>query len=395
MIELGQEQLLQIALAVSSAAAAIIAGVFLLVLHATRRRRGLGWFWSWTFLALTFGLLALTQKFPGYQAWLAFGATLTAIGCAYAGVGGAYSFRNERIRPWALIFLSLAAVAALLTQWRADLLGDLAAMEIPLFATVVVQAVVMIPMARTARMSGLQTACVAEIILALTLGRTLLSAGILAMRGQQLTELYWTIEAIGGMILSFVLAMGELIALLDEVRVELEGANGALNQALQGLEVAAKLDPLTGLYNRYAFYTLIGEFADLGKLAGSIAIVDLNGLKRINDTYGHHAGDRALLNTAMRLQEVVRQSDYVFRWGGDEFVLLLFGMQPDAARDRLTHMAPPAPLDFPDHDPVPLTVSWGVSALEADVDAALHDADSQLYAQKRLFIRAAGKLSNS
>lgn len=55
-----------------------------------------------------------------------------------------------------------------------------------------------------------------------------------------------------------------------------------------------------------------------GACNGAIAIVDLNGLKHINDTFGHHAGDRVLLNAAMRMQEVVRQSDYVFRWGGDE-----------------------------------------------------------------------------
>lgn len=394
MIQLGSGQLLQIALTVSCAAVAIVAGVFLLVLHATRRRRGLGWFWGWTFLSLTFGLLALAQQAPRFEVWLAFAATCTAIVCGSTAVGGAYSFRSERIRPWALAVLAIAAAAALITQWRADLLDDMVAVAIPLATSVVLQAIVLFPMARSARMSGLQTACTVEIILGLMLARTLVASAILATRGQDLTPLYWTIDVIGGMILSFVLAMGELIAMLDEVRVELEGANEALNQALEGLEVAAKLDPLTGLYNRYAFYMLIGEFSERGKLGGSIAIIDLNGLKRINDTFGHHAGDRALLSTAMRLQEIVRQSDYVFRWGGDEFVLLLFGMSPDAARERMTHMAPPAALDLPDHDPVPLAVSWGIAPLEADVDAALRDADAQLYAQKRLFTHAAGRLPN-
>ena len=49
---------------------------------------------------------------------------------------------------------------------------------------------------------------------------------------------------------------------------------------------------------------------------------------------------------------------------------------------------------LPDHDPVTLTVSWGIASLEPDVDAALRDADAQLYAQKRLFTRAAGRLAN-
>jgi diguanylate cyclase (GGDEF)-like protein len=187
--------------------------------------------------------------------------------------------------------------------------------------------------------------------------------------------------------------MGELIALLDEIRVELQQANDSLNEALEGLEAAAKLDPLTGLYNRYAFYTLMSDYTQKRK-SGSIAIVDLNDLKRINDTYGHHAGDRALLNVAARLQEVVRQADYVFRWGGDEFVLLLFGMPPEAARERMAHCPPPAPLEVPRTQPVALTVSWGVARLQPDVDAALREADAQLYMQKRLLSSAAGRVSS-
>jgi diguanylate cyclase (GGDEF)-like protein len=395
VLQASWEQLLQIALVVSAAAFAIVAGVFLLVLHATRRKRGAAWFWGWTALSVTFALLAAAQQVPRLEWLLALLATCAAIVCSVAGVIGAYSFRSRPIAPWAIAVLAVCAVAAYVVQWRADALSDLMAPEVAFAGSLAIQALVLLPMARTARMSGLQTACALQIILSILTARTLVFGGVLAVRGQELTEAYWTLEVTGGLILAFFLAMGELIAMLDEVRVELEDANSALNHALQGLEVAAKMDPLTGLYNRYAFYTLINEFTELGKMGGSIAIVDLNNLKRINDTCGHHAGDRALLNVAMRLQEVVRQSDYVFRWGGDEFVLLLFGMPPDAARERLTHMTPPAPLELPEHAPMQLTMSWGVAPLEPDVDAALRDADAQLYKQKRLFTRATGRLPAS
>jgi diguanylate cyclase (GGDEF)-like protein len=395
VIQLTPEQLLQIALAVGSAALAIVAGVFLLVLHATRRRRGVGWFWGWTCLAVTFGLLALAQEQPEHEMSFALAATCSAVLCGLGGIVGAFSVRRGRTPAWAMGAIASAAVAALLVQWRVDLLSDMVAAEIPLFVSVVIQAIALLPMARSARMSGLQTACGVAAMLSLLMGRTLVASGVLALRGQELTPLYWTFEIIGGIILAFLLAMGEIIALLDEVRVELEHANAALNQAMEGLEVAAKLDPLTGLYNRYAFYTIVNEFAERGKFGGSIAIIDLNGLKRINDTFGHHAGDRALLNTAICLQQVVRQADYVFRWGGDEFVLLLFGMPPECARDRLTHMRPPAALEMPDHEAVPLNVSWGVAPLGPDADAALRDADAQLYAQKRLFSDAAERLPNT
>lgn len=395
MVQLSAEQLLQIAFIVGASAIAIIAGVFLLVLHGTRRVRGVGWFWGWAFLSVTLALLAAAQAEPRFEKWLALAATCAAIASCWAGVAGAFLFRNrERMPRRVVAIVALGGLPALFVQWRADLLGDVVAVEIPLTLSALLQAVVMLPMARTARMSGLQTACAVEIVLTIVMGRTLLSAGILAAQGKELTELYWSFEMMGGLILCFVLAMGELIALLDEVRVELETANGALNQALEGLEVAAKLDPLTGLYNRYAFYMLMNEFGDKAK-TGSIAIIDLNSLKRINDTYGHHAGDRALLNVAVRLQEVVRQSDYVFRWGGDEFVVVLFGIPPDAARERIAHFPPPAPLEMLDIESVPLTVSWGVAPLQPDVDAALREADAHLYAQKRLFSNAAGRLPSS
>ena len=394
MLQFTTEQLLQITMAVSCAALALLAGVFLLIVHATRRRRGLGWFWGWAFLAATFGFLALAQHNPVWEQWLALAATCTAVGSGVAGVAAAYRFRNRPVSAWSIAVLVASSVAALLVQWRADLSSDMLAVELPLMASSVMQAAVLLPLARVRRMSGLQTACAALAVVALTMGRTLLSGFVLALRGEELNNLYWSFEAIGGLIVCFILAIGELTALLDEVRAELEHANDALSQALEGLEVAAKLDPLTGLYNRYAFYSLVGEFSERGKMGGSIAIIDLNGLKRINDTFGHHAGDRALLNTAVRLQEVVRQSDYVFRWGGDEFVALLFGMPPDAARERLTHMDPPAALDVPDEPPVQLSVSWGIAPLESDVDQSLRDADAQLYAQKRLFLRAAERLSN-
>lgn len=396
MIQLSAGQLLQIAFTVGASAVAVIAGVFLLVLRATRRRRGLAWVWGWACLAVNFGLLALAQSAPALRDWLSAGAACAAIGCGIAGVIGAQSLRTRQPVPlWMYAVLTLAAGAALATQHDARLVGDLVASEIPLAVSVVLQAAILLPMARTARMSGLQTVCAVDIILAILFARTLITTAFLAAHGEALTTVYWTIEVTGGIILSFLLAMGELVALLDQVRVELEGSNASLNTALERLEVAAKLDPLTGLYNRYAFYTLVGQLASLGKMNGSIAIIDLNGLKRINDTFGHHAGDCALLGVATRLQEVVRESDFVFRWGGDEFVVLLLGMQPDAARERIAHFPPPAPLELPGQEPVPLSVSWGIAPLGPDVDSALRDADAQLYAQKRLLTRAAGKLTST
>ena len=241
-------------------------------------------------------------------------------------------------------------------------------------------------------MSGVQTACVASALVTLLMARTIISGAILQSRGEDLNALYWVMEAIGGGILAFVLAMGEIVALLEEIRSELEDSNGALSGALKGLEAAATIDALTGLHNRYAFHTVIADLRRHRTLDGAVVVLDLNGLKRINDTFGHYAGDRALQNVARRLQEMVRASDYVFRWGGDEFVLLLFDVDTDVARDRLARMPAPEPMLVNGDTLVELSVSWGVAPLAYDVEAALKQADSNLYDQRRIIRDAAAKL---
>jgi two-component system, cell cycle response regulator len=86
------------------------------------------------------------------------------------------------------------------------------------------------------------------------------------------------------------------------------------------------IDELTGLYNRRGFLTLAGNHVKLverTRTPFALVFVDLDGMKQINDSLGHSAGDRALIETASLLQKCIRQSDVVARLGGDEFVLLL------------------------------------------------------------------------
>ena len=96
----------------------------------------------------------------------------------------------------------------------------------------------------------------------------------------------------------------------------------------QELRVAAFQDALTGLPNRSAIYEKIRELqAERRGAAGRFAalFVDLDGFKAINDTYGHPVGDEVLRLVGARLSGAVRASDFVGRWGGDEFMILLIG----------------------------------------------------------------------
>jgi diguanylate cyclase (GGDEF)-like protein len=118
-----------------------------------------------------------------------------------------------------------------------------------------------------------------------------------------------------------------------------------------------------------------------------VAVVDLDGLKVLNDRLGHAAGDASIRAVARAVRAVVRADDLVFRWGGDEFLVVLEGLAEDEARRRL------ASLDeslraaaLPGRaQPVALSVSWGVAGFGPDrtLEHAIEAADAVMYARKR------------
>ena len=122
-----------------------------------------------------------------------------------------------------------------------------------------------------------------------------------------------------------VLAFGMVILSTDRMRGELERKNQLLAQAAHEQSLAARLDGLTGLHNRRAFEELIVDSYFSSHRFGSIAVIDVNNLKPLNDQYGHAAGDVALRLLARALQFHFRTSDPMFRIGGDEFAVVMLG----------------------------------------------------------------------
>ncbi|MDR1742134.1 MAG: GGDEF domain-containing protein [Synergistaceae bacterium] len=102
------------------------------------------------------------------------------------------------------------------------------------------------------------------------------------------------------------------------------------------MNAAASLDPLTGAYNRH-MGTALMESAYRRMVRTNkrmtVCFMDLDGLKKVNDTHGHHEGDKMLTKFAGIVKDVIRHSDVFCRWGGDEFVLLLEDCDASQARD--------------------------------------------------------------
>jgi diguanylate cyclase (GGDEF)-like protein len=157
------------------------------------------------------------------------------------------------------------------------------------------------------------------------------------------------------------------------------------------LEQLVVRDALTSVYNRGFFDDAIERFVGLSRQSGRpicMMMVDVDHFKRVNDVHGHTAGDRILQRVAEALVATLRVSDYVCRYGGDEFAVLL--PQTDLAQaielaERIRTRVPRACAAGDEPSASELTVTVGVAAFPAEVaDAAglIRIADQRLYAGK-------------
>jgi diguanylate cyclase (GGDEF)-like protein len=157
------------------------------------------------------------------------------------------------------------------------------------------------------------------------------------------------------------------------------------------VERQALVDSLTGLANRRSLEeTLRSEIARSSRFGGSMCLVlaDLDDFKRVNDRWGHAAGDEVLVAFAATLRETVRESDTAGRWGGEEFALILTGTDADGGA-RLAERARVAlearSVRLPDGSEVTVTASFGVACCPdwSEAGELLAAADSALYEAKR------------
>jgi diguanylate cyclase (GGDEF)-like protein len=186
---------------------------------------------------------------------------------------------------------------------------------------------------------------------------------------------------------------GDLLQLGPQLRLRFATLDPVEATLYQGLYESSMQDPLTGAFNRrYLNERLVAEIAHARRTGRDVSVlmIDVDGLKEVNDRFGHLAGDRALSSIATRIQSVLRAEDMLARYGGDEFVVLALGTVGVAVlqlAERIRRAVEGLQMSARDQI-VSLTASIGVASVAAVSSssdpgmAVLATADARMYAAK-------------
>jgi diguanylate cyclase (GGDEF)-like protein len=177
-----------------------------------------------------------------------------------------------------------------------------------------------------------------------------------------------------------------------KLMADVQHALDHLDSTIRSLEGLSGTDHLTGLPNRREGEERLGEDLARAKRGGTfltVAVVDVNNFKAINDTHGHQACDACIRHVARVIRRNVREGDWLCRWGGDEFVLALWEDSvfalPEAVLGRINVDLRRSPVALPWGEELVLSISVGAHryAGEDDLRELLAKADAAMYEAKR------------
>jgi diguanylate cyclase (GGDEF)-like protein len=180
------------------------------------------------------------------------------------------------------------------------------------------------------------------------------------------------------------LGFGMVVLLMEDMKHEAQAAHAELAVAHDNLRRASFYDSVTGALNRQAFADGLGlEAASAG--FGAVVMLDMDDLKRVNDEHGHAAGDAALRYLVDVLRPTLRASDKMYRWGGDEFLLVCPGANTKQVTRRIRNLLAHArPLQLTSDSQFVLHVSIGGAhyASGEALASAIDKADRAMYSDK-------------
>lgn len=178
----------------------------------------------------------------------------------------------------------------------------------------------------------------------------------------------------------------------DELKSELQFMRKGKEELLNLIELLrkenemlksqAERDSLTGLLNRRGMRLKLNK---MGQIAYSVVMCDIDNFKSVNDNFGHPEGDHAIQMVGEILESLMRSEDYVGRFGGDEFLILLGGCDAEDAKKKCELIQRIIEMKRLQHEiEVPLTLSFGISHCEPGMkyEEAREQADKALYYSK-------------
>ena len=367
----------------AGAAAAVIVGLLLLLYFYRRRLYILYWIGGWGCFAAA--MFVVVPRYAGARAGLvAYGAAQflsLASACCFYGAALSHQAPPRLRRREVVLFAAFAA-------WFMGaplLLGSQAVFVPGHFLTAIALAIAGIGHMVIMRDHRLFGAGVIGVMLMVTafINAWVAAAwdrtAVLSLPGIPFAELA----------LYFVAALGMQLMTFEDLTHELRRANHRLEAAQIELRQMVVTDALTGCRNRRFFDEVITHELNGRRRYGtalSLLFVDIDHFKSINDTQGHAVGDRVLREVAAFLMRKTRDADYVFRWGGDEFLLLLACREDEAMRRGLELQQEFLRLPGVSGLPSGVGLSFGcaeISPVAETVQDALKTADERMYLYKR------------
>lgn len=193
-------------------------------------------------------------------------------------------------------------------------------------------------------------------------------------------------NSIFDLVLETALGFGMVIVVLERVLADLQAANNELQDAHERLENIVHTDPLTAAFTRHAFHGFVKNREGGTAISGCVGFFDIDDLKSINDCFGHAAGDMAIRSVVRAIREIIRAEDLIYRWGGDEFFVIMISMDAEMAEIRMTRLEEML-RSIRIHgvsEPTSIGVSWGFTNFNGitELESAIQSADSEMYRRK-------------
>jgi diguanylate cyclase (GGDEF)-like protein len=188
-------------------------------------------------------------------------------------------------------------------------------------------------------------------------------------------------------VLQSTLGVGMVIVLLEKVLSDARSAHERLETTNKRLEELVHTDPLTAAFSRHAFYGFVKKHGDENtETSGCVGFFDIDDLKKINDRHGHNSGDLAIRTVVRVIRDIIRAEDLIFRWGGDEFFVIMISMGAEMATMRMTKLERDLSGISIDGipEPIDIGVSWGFTDFTdiSQLEDAINRADAAMYSRK-------------